>query len=504
MAEETANRRIAKNAIYLYIRMLISIVVTLFTSRVILQTLGVSDFGIYNVVGGVIVLVAFVRVALRTAAQRYISYEIGQKSGFVDNVFTVGVHCHLLLSVVIFVLAETIGLWFINTYLNIPIERHFAMNCVYQLSIIAFVFDIMQMPLQASVISYEKMSFYAYLSILEVFLKLAVAASIVYFSYDKLIIYSLLQTLVALFLLLCYVYYVFHFLPVKYLQKYQNKHKLKEMLSFSGWQMFNSCTVIGAQQGGNILLNFFNGVIANAAYGIASQASNALYMFVTNFQSAFQPQIVKQYSSRQYESLFQLMQRSASFSYFLLLIMMVPFSLNADYVLYLWLGDVPEYTEEFCVLLLLYFLLDAYQAPLWMVIGATGKMKTYSLWSGIITMFNIPISWYLLFLGAPLYIVFIIRVLLNLIMCFVRPYCVKQLIPDFSIKKYVMSLRRNLITTIILCLYITVALYCKNMIYPLLLIFVSTILSISVVWYVGISKPDRIVLRDMVISIIKR
>ena len=395
------NRRIAKNTLYLYIRMLVTLVVTLYTSRVILKTLGIDDFGIYNVVGGVVILFSFISTSLRSATQRFISYELGLgEKGDVNKVYSVSMICHFIMALVILVLAETVGLWFVENKLIIPVDRMVAARWVYQFTILTFLANVFQAPFHATIIAYETMSFYAYVSIFDVALKLGVAFLITVSPFDKLIAYAALLSVASIVSLVIPLIYCKAKLKIGKLRLIKEKELFGHIMGYSGWTMFNGCAVVSAQQGGNILLNIFNGVAANGAFGIANQVSTAIYGFVANFQSAFQPQIVKQYAAQENESLYKLIDRASIFSYYLLLLIAVPFCVSTDYVLSLWLGSNPEYASGFCQLLIIYFLMDAFQAPLWMLIGAKGNIKEYTIWSTSLIFLNIPLSWLLLHLGC--------------------------------------------------------------------------------------------------------
>ena len=503
--EISNNKRIAKNTLYLYIRMLITLIVSLYTSRVILQNLGVDDFGIYNVVGGVIVLFSFISNALRVSSQRYVSYELGlRENGNPNRVFCMSIQCLMFLAAIILILAETVGLWFVNTRLNIPADRMIAAQWVYQITVITFVVNMIIVPFQATIIAYERMSFYAYVGVAEVFMKLGVALLIAVSPFDKLIIYALLILLVASITALLSILYCFLKIRIGRFSFVKDIVLFKNMLGFSGWSMVNSCSVITAQQGGNILLNIFNGVAANGAFGIANQVTGAVYHFVSNFQSAFQPQIVKQYSAKEFAGLNTLINRSSVFSYYLLLIIAVPFSCSADYVLKLWLGTNPEFAAGFCILMLVYFLLDAIEAPLWMLIGATGRMRVYSIWSAAINLFNIPISWILLKMGYSVYWVFIVRAGLNLVLCIIRPLYVRHLVKEFNLIKYLKALQRPIIVTLFLLVMALSYYLSATEVHPLYRIFISFAVCAIVIWFIGFDKNEKAWMKNVVIQKIKK
>lgn len=497
------NKRIVKNTLFLYVRMFITMAVGLFTSRVVLRTLGIDGYGIYNIVGGIVVLFSFISNALRNATQRYLSYEIGKKeAGDVQRVFNMTIQCHIVIGLFLFIIAETVGLWFATTQLNIPAGRESAVAYVYQFSVLTFIIQILQVPFNSSIISSEKMSFYAYISIFETLLKLGLVYMLVILPCDKLVLYSVLMALVSLIVLLIYIFYVFFSIGLRRFYYVRDYGLFKGIMGFSSMSMLNGCANLFAQQGSNIFINIFNGVAANAAFGIASQVSSIIYGFVSNFQSAFQPQIVKQYAAKQYESLKRLIFRTSSLSYYLLLIITIPFAFEANYVLKLWLGIVPENASIFCIMLLCYFLLDAIQAPIWMLTYGTGNIKQYTVVTGLLTILNLPISWRLLYLHYPLYSVFVVRIILNFLCCIYRMIYVHKYIDFPSVEYFVkVCMRALLVTTVSIVIILIIKQF--NM-YPMLSILIYALVTIGCVFTYGFNKDDRNAVLLLITSKIKR
>ena len=397
MADNTANnKRIAKNTLMLYIRMLMIMVVNLYTSRVILQALGVEDFGLYNVVGGVVVLFTFINNAMVTSTQRFLNFEIG-KNDYEEarNVFSTSLNIHFIIAVIFLVLAETIGLWFLNTYLQIPDGREIAANWVYQFSILVSILNIIRSPYNAAIIAHEHMSFYAYVSIIEVVLKLAIVYMVYLFA-DRLIAYAFLMMIVTLIIL--GAYYIFckkKYSICKYKFEY-NKKRYLELASFSGWSLFGSMANMGASQGVNIILNMFFGVTVNAAMGIANQVNAAVYQFVSSFQTAFNPQIIKSYAAGDRTYFISLIMNTSRYSFLLLFLLALPIYICCPEILSIWLGTVPEYAVEFCRLMLVFSLIDAVQGPLWVSAQATGKIRNYQIIMSTLILLNLPVSYLLL------------------------------------------------------------------------------------------------------------
>ena len=358
------NKRIAKNTLMLYVRMMLIMLVSLYTSRVILKTLGIENFGIYNIVGGIVVLFSFINNAMVSSTQRYLNYELGRQNlDEAKKIFSASLTIHFIIAGIIIFLSETIGLWFLNKYINIPEGRIVAANWVYQFSILTFAVNIIRTPYNASIIAYERMSFYAYISIIEVVLKLIIVYAIVIFA-DRLIAYSVLVFIVAILILICYIIFCLSKFPIcKYKYEY-NKLRYASLLNFSGWSMFGALANTGAQQGINILLNMFFGVTVNAAMGIAHQVNSALYSFVSNFQTAFNPQIIKSYAANDRSYFFSLILHTSRYSFYLLLILAFPVILCCQEILQIWLVDVPEHAVAFCQLVIIFSLIDAWQGPL--------------------------------------------------------------------------------------------------------------------------------------------
>jgi O-antigen/teichoic acid export membrane protein len=380
--------------------MLLTMGVSLYTSRVVLNTLGVEDFGIYNVVGGVVVLFSFINGAMSTATQRFLSFELGRNDiEETKRVFSMSMTVHFSIVFFVILLAETIGLWFLNTQMNIATDRMNAANWVYQFSILTTCVGIMQVPYNASIIAHEKMSFYAYIGIVEVVFKLLVAGLVIYISFDKLKIYSGLIFLVAICIFFIYKFFCNKKLEICNYHFFLDSSLYKKLMSFSGWSLFGSVATMSSNQGVNILLNIFYGVTVNASMGIANQVNGAINSFVNNFQTAFRPQIVKSYAAQEQKSLEQLIYRTSKMSFLLLFALTFPVMINIDFVLKIWLKTVPNYAATFCNIIQICALVEAISAPLWMTVQATGKIKKYQLWISSALGLNIILSYIFLKMG---------------------------------------------------------------------------------------------------------
>ena len=487
-------KRIAKNTIFLYVRMIITMLITLYTSRVILNVLGVEDYGVYNIIAGIVVLLAFLQTAMTNASQRYITYELGKgELESVKKVFSMSMTTHITISLLIFFLAETIGLWFINTQLNIPANRMLAANWVYQFSILTFIVNLIRIPYNASIIAYENMSFYAYISIIESILKLLIVYVLCISPSDKLILYAILLCGVAIICTFIYkIYCCKKFLTCNYTY-FWDKKLYWQLMRFSGWTMLGGISNVSAQQGGNILLNMYNGVVSNAAFGIANQVSYAVYAFSSNFQIAFNPQITKLHAVGDSLHLNNLVNKASLFSYYLMLLFAVPFMINTEIILKLWLKNVPEYTVGFCQLMVVYQLIDAFQAPLNTLIFSTGKIKNYNIWLSALIFCNIPLSLYLLSIGKSPYYVLGIRAGINLLTAIIRVVYVRYFMNFPSLYYFLHVVLKILAVTV---LAFSGSIWVKMNLNSdtggfILSSLIAIIITGIVVYWIGIGKTER-------------
>jgi len=414
--------------------------VSLYTFRVLLQLLGVDDYGTYNVIGGIVVLFSFLGGAMTQSTQRYLSYYMGKNDNdSLKKIFSMSCNMYFLLGLLILVLSESIGLWFINTYLEFPdTTDKFAVNTVYQCTVVTLLFNILQLPFQSAIIAYERMNFFAYLSVFDVTMKLLVVFVLFLLPSGRLIGYA--ATLTGIAFTTCYIYRhycVKHFEICRY-QPVWEKSMLKELTSFSGWNLLGSASNVAAQQGLNILFNMFIGVTINAAMGVSNQVCNAINSFVTNFQTAFNPQIIKFYAANQREHFFNLIFRASRVSFMLLFIIGLPVIVCCNAILSFWLTDIPPYTLEFIRLMLVFNLIDAISGPLWISAQASGKIRGYMLLVSGMIFINLPLAYVVLKLKlSPIYVI-AIRVLINFIIANVRVIYLKSLI-GLSVCRYYKS-----------------------------------------------------------------
>lgn len=396
------NKRIAKNTLLLYFRMLFLMVISLFTSRVTLQTLGVENFGIYNVVGGVVAMFSIMSGSLSNAISRYITFELGKGNlKKMKKVFSTSVNVQIIMAVGVAILIEIVGVWFLNYKMNIPEERMIAANWVLQFSIVSFAINLISIPYNATIVAHEKMSAFAYISIYEAVMKLVVVYLIIASPFDKLIIYALLVLLISLSLRLIYgVYCKRKFEECAY-QFVLDKPLLLNMTSFAGWNFLGSGSFLLMTQGVNMLLNMFFGVTLNAARGIATQVESVVNQFTTNFGTAINPQITKSYAQDNLDYMHKLVFYGSKYSFFLVVVLCVPIILEANQILHLWLGIVPDYAVVFLRLTLVISMLSVISNTLVTSMMATGDIKKYQIIVGGLGMTIFPVVYLLYKLGYP-------------------------------------------------------------------------------------------------------
>ena len=425
----SSSKTIAKNTLILYIRMFFTMAVSLYTSRVVLNNLGISDFGVYSIVGGIVSSFGFLHNAMANATQRFITFAIGENDFTkLKNIFSSSLTLHFLIAAFFLVLAETIGLWFLNYKLNIQVNRIFAANVVFQLSVFTFIVGIIQVPYNALIIAREKMIVFAYMSIIEVFLKLLIVFILPIINYDHLIVYAFLYLFASLLIRIAYKIYCSKNFKESHYEFFYDKLVFIDLLSFSGWTMFGSASLIAKGQGLNILLNLFFGTVLNAAYGITMQVQSAVQLFLQNLQVAFRPQIIINYANGNFEKFNELVFKSSKLSYFLMLLIICPIILNIDFILNLWLKNPPRYVNIFVTLSLVALLIDSLSEPLVIANQATGTIKWFQIIEGTFVILNIPISYLLLKFSRNPVDVFYVSIVINSFALFIRLILVRKLI----------------------------------------------------------------------------
>ena len=488
------NKRIAKNTLLLYFRMLFMMAVSLYTSRVVLNALGVEDFGIYNVVGGVVAMFSMLSGSLSSAITRFITYELG--TGNRENlkkIFSSSVTIQIGLAVLIILLAEVVGVWFLNVKMNIPDARMVAANWVFQFSILTFAINLISVPYNASIIAHERMSAFAYISILEAIGKLAIAFLIVISPMDKLVFYAILMCAVALVVRFAYVAYCKkHFEECTYHFIF-DKNLLKRMFGFAGWNFIGATSAVLRDQGGNVVINLFCGPAVNAARGIAFQVNTAISGFVTNFMTALNPQITKSYASGDRDYMMTLIYQGARLSFYMLLLLSLPVLVNTHYILGLWLKIVPDHAVLFVQLVLIFAMSESISNPLITAMLATGKIRNYQLVVGGLQMMNLPISYLLLRMGMFPEVVIFVAIVISQCCLAARLVMLRGMI-GLSIRKYMKKVYINVLVVTVIAAILPFLLSTKleeSFLNFVLLCFVALICTGTTIYYVGCNKTER-------------
>lgn len=498
---------IAKNTLLLYVRMLITLCVGLFTSRVILQTLGIEDYGVYDVVGGVVSLFSFMSGSLATAISRFITFSLGKGDNEkLKQVYSTSINIQVILGLVIVIVTELLGVWFLNQKMNIPPERMEAANWVIQCSIVICFIDLLKIPYNAVIIAHERMSAFAYISIIEVVLKLIVAYSLYISPYDKLKTYAMLLVLVSITIwAIYYIYCKIRFEECSY--SFTRKGPLaKEMLSFAGWNLVGNGVYVVNTQGINMLSNIFFGVTVNAARGIANQVNGMMMQFVNNFTTAINPQITKSYAVGDFDYLFKLICKGAKYSYFLMLLFLVPLMFEIELVLDLWLGKYPTLAPAFLRLLIIGQMIDFLGNTMARTVWATGKVRSYYVITGFIAALVFPVSYVLFRLGFSALWPFIVFIVVYLVLIPVRLSIVKRLVgfpPSVFYKDVVFVVLRVTIISFIIptLLYF----FLDNSIGVKVLIIALSIVSVLLsVYFFGVDSGERKVLLSKLSSMLRR
>lgn len=494
MIQQTNTKRIAKNTLMLYFRQILIMVVSLYTVRVILNVLGAEDYGIYNVVAGVVTMFSFLSGAMATASQRYFSFDLGKNdSEHLKITFSVTFQIYILLALIVVLLAETIGLWVVNKQLVISSERIVAANWIFQAAIASFLLTLITTPYMASIIAHENMNVYAYVSIIEAGLKLGIVFLLKILPYDKLILYGILLTTVAfintsIYRIYCHKKYAeCQFIFVKDIKLF------REIISYSGWNLFGSTVSVVKNQIINILLNLHFGAVVNAARGIASQVNSAVVSFSQNFSTAIRPQIIKNYAAEQKAECMKLVFRGCKFTFFLMYIFSLPLVLEMKYVLRLWLKSPPMYAVLFTQLALIDAVIDSISYPIMTLAQATGKIKLYQGVVGGILLCNLPVSYIALKLGASAYSVMLIAIVLTFFAFVVRLYIIKKL-TGFSIKDFIINTAIPCFIVLILSAVAPVILYftMSEGFLRLCCTFIVSVLCTGItVLFAGMKKDER-------------
>jgi O-antigen/teichoic acid export membrane protein len=496
--EDNSNKKIVKNTLYLYLRMGLTIIVNLYTMRLVWQILGVEDYGIYNVVGGIIIMFSFINAGMVAASQRFISYELGNGTiESIKKVFNISLRVHIIIACVVIIVSESIGLWFLNYKMNIPDNRIVAANFVFQCSLISFIFYVISVPYNASIVAHERMKAYGYFGIVEVFMKLIITFALFIFKYDKLITYSILTVICAFIMRIISVLYCNRNFKECQYYKTNDHNIMKSMFAFAGWSFIGNMGFAFRDQGLNILLNMFFNVTINAAKGIAFQVGNVINGFSQSFLMAINPQITKRYAKGEIDSMLNLCFAGCRYSFYLISLIVIPFFYTASEVLSLWLTEVAPYTTDFLKLSLILVLIDSCVGPITTSLQATGRIKYFQIFISILMISNIPLSWFLLkYHNNPLMVMYV-SISVSVIAFMVRVILLRR---EFKFR-YV-SFFRGVVLRIIICgflcfgaNYICNALFRHyfeiNLLQILIYSTISLIINLGIIYIIGINKIEK-------------
>lgn len=501
------NLRIAKNTLYLYVRTGFTLIVSLYTSRIVFNALGIVDFGIWGVLGGLITMFSFVNQSLSSSIFRYITHAIGfNDNNKLNTIYSMSIIIHILLALLIFFLCEIFGYWFLTEKMVIPEAKRSMVEIVFHIVIISSSLSILSVPFNSVIIAYERMNIYAYMTIIDVIFKLIIAIAIFQIQENRLIWYSYMMLFVTIFMFCVYALYVTRtFKNLKFKWVY-DLNSYKPLLSFSGWSICGNIAAVSYNQGLNILLNLFFGPIVNASRGISLQIEQTVRSFIINFQSAINPQIIKTYAKNEIQQMHILMYRSSKFSVFLLFIFALPIMLETDTILYLWLGKVQHYTVIFIRIMFPIIALETMSNSLMTGVVANGRIKNYQLVISSILILIVPISYLFLQLGAPAESVFIVYLVMEVFAVIARLYFAKKMI-RLNIKLFVTQVIFPSIAVILTGAFIPLVLHCfmqASYIRTISVILLGGLTSGLSIYRLGMTKSERMLINQIICKKIKQ
>jgi len=490
----TNNKRIAKNTLLLYIRLFVTMIIGLFTSRIVLQTLGIEDYGVYNVVAGFVAMFSLFTSSLSSAISRYLTYNLGKgDKDTLSRVFSTSMNIMVCTAFLFIVIGELLGIWFLNAHLNIPEDRMYAANWVFQLTLLTFATNLINVPNNSTIIAHERMDFFAYVSIFEVVMKLVIVYMLYVSPFDKLITYAFLYWLVAILILCIYSFYCKkNFNECRY-HKVFDKDLLKEMSGFAGWNLLGSGTYIFNTQGVNILTNMFFNVASNAARGVANTVEGIAKHFVQNFTTAINPQITKSYAEGNFPYLYSLVCRGSKFSYILMLFFFVPFMFETETIMKLWLGEYPLEAPVFLRLSMIGTMFDLLGNSTANAAWATGDIKKYYIIVGGLGMAVFPLTWVVFAMGFPAYTAYIVFALIYAVIMVVKVYIIKGLV-GFPPRLFLMSvILPILVTTITSFIVPAIVFYSMDgSIIRTIVVSAVSIVSVAIcTYYTGLTAQEK-------------
>lgn len=500
---QSNNKQIAKNAIALYFRMIIMMLIGLYTSRIVLNALGVSDYGIYNVVGGFVTMFSIVSSSIDSSIGRSLTFELGTgDQEKLARTFSTSIYVLLGLSAILVVLLEGIGVWYVNNKMVIPADRLYAANWCFQLSVFAFIFRLINSPYSASIISHERMDIYAYFTILDAIFKLVICYAIIHSPIDTLIMYAILLCLINI--VNQFIYVIFckrHFEECRFKWKFDYT-LFKSLFSFAGWNFIGCSAAILRTQGATLLLNWAGGPVVNAANGVANNICNIVNQFVGSFTQAFNPQITKRYAAKEYESLMKLLVYGSKYSYYLLFLLALPIVFNAHFILHVWLGIVPDHTVSFVRWIIVFMLAEAVSRPIITAKNATGVIRNYQIIVGGILLLMLPLSYLGIKLGLPVEVVPFANAATACMAVLARMYMLRGDFEGWSSRVFVQKVLLNVIIVSIVAgilPYLSYLYFEEGWIGFIVTTFLCVVCSLLAILYVGCDTMER----TMILSKVK-
>lgn len=509
--EETysKSKQIARNTLLLYLRMFIIMLIGLYTSRVVLRTLGVADYGIYNVVGGLISMTAFLNSAIAGAAQRFFSYELGQNNfHHLRTLFSTTLIIYIILAIIIVLVLETIGIWFLNNKLNIELERMNAANWVFQCSLIVLVLNMLNAPYNAIIIAHERMDTYAIISIVEAIIKLGLVSLLVLSRIDRLIAYAIFQVIGTFIVRLCYkVYCTKNFNETRICFSF-DKESFKKLFSYSSWNLVGNIGFTLKDPLSNVIFNIFCGTTVNAARGIALQVNSLVCVFSSNLSTALNPSIIKSYSAKNYMISMEYVYAGARLSFFLISVVAIPIILNIDFLLNLWLGNsnVPKYTSQFVLIIVVLSLIQSLTSTISTAVQATGNIKLFSIGVCLIPLLELPITYFLLHLGCHPFVALCPSIAISVLTLFFRYYVLTRQLTYYRWKPYLLNvvLRSVVVFVIALlfCWFLTLIPFSNNTLRFFVISIASVFICCSIFSLLALEKKEKEVLFSKIESLI--
>ena len=492
--KKTSNtQRIAKNTLVLYIRMVIVLFITLYTSRILLKALGVDDYGLYSVVGGVVGLLTFFNGTMSKATQRFINVSMVKGDDCLYTIFSSSVTIHILIAIAFLILGETLGLWYLNTQVEIPLGRVFAANMVYQASVISFVISIVTIPYNAAVIAYERMTFMAIVSIIDAVLKLSIAFILLAHSNDRLILYGILILVITIVDFILYSAYCKNEFPILKFNLSYDKNTFNQLFGYIGWTFVGEIAVVGCNQGNILLVNKFHALAANAAMTFGNQVSNALNNLTSNFQTAFNPQITKSYAEGDNEYLRSLVYATSKLSFCILFVFALPIAFNINWVLEFWLDSVPPLTNTFAVLFVANGIINAISSPFHFTALSSGDVKNFQVVTAVVFLLDLPITYYLFSRGLPATTVMDVKLVVITVILFVRVYYASKAVNSIKFGQVCLRILLPMAFTSLVTILIAYMLdaYAETSLKRILYTAVIEMIAIIMLWFILLDKNER-------------